>query len=47
MSKIRLRYHFCGKAVGRSISWSNLSWRGNDCLVVYWLQFRGKYFMGR
>jgi hypothetical protein len=47
LSNIRLRDHSRGLAVGRSISWSNLSWRGNDCFIVDWSLFRGIYFMGR
>ena len=47
MSKIRLRDHSLGIEVERSINLSNLNWRGNDCLVVDNLQFRGKYLMGR
>ena len=47
MSKIRLRDHSLGIEVERSINLSNLNWRGNDCLVVDNLQFRGKCLMGR
>jgi hypothetical protein len=47
MSNIRLRDHSRGLAVGRSISWRNLIWRGNDCFVVDWSLFWGIYFMGR
>jgi hypothetical protein len=47
MSKIRLRDLSLGIEVGRCINLSNSNWRGNDCLVVDNLQFRGKYLMGR
>ena len=47
MSKIWLRDHSLGIEVGRSINLSNSNWRGNGCLVVDNLQFRGKYLMGR
>ena len=45
--KIWLRDHSLGIEVGRSINLSNSNWRGNGCLVVDNLQFRGKYLMGR
>ena len=47
MSKIILRYHSIGMAVGRSINSSTLCFKGNDCLIVGCLQFSCKYLMGR
>jgi hypothetical protein len=47
MSKIWLRDHSFGIEVGRFINLSNSNRRGNGCLVVDNLQFRGKYLMGR